>query len=70
MEKNQIIFYSTGCPKCNILKKKLQEKNISYELNTNVEEMLSLGISEVPVLSINGKLMDFKTAIEWIKQFN
>ena len=25
-----IILYSTGCPKCKILKKKLEDKNIDY----------------------------------------
>lgn len=34
MEK--IILYTNHCPRCTILEKKLQEKNISYETFTDV----------------------------------
>lgn len=63
-----IILYSTGCPKCNILKKKLTEKSIPYIENNNVEEMTSLGIDYVPVLRVNGKMLQFKEANDWINQ--
>lgn len=63
-----IILYSTGCPKCNILKKKLAEKSIPYIENNNVEEMTSLGIDYIPVLLVNGKMMQFKEANDWINQ--
>lgn len=60
-----VVLYSTGCPKCNILKKKLTEKNISYTENQNVEEMIALNINEVPVLSVDGELMNFGNAVKW-----
>lgn len=63
-----IILYSTGCPKCNILKKKLAEKSIPYIENNNVEEMTSLGIDYIPVLLVNGKMLQFKEANDWINQ--
>ncbi len=63
---DSVILYSTHCPKCMVLKKKLAEKGISYTENTSVEEMLSLGINEVPVLGVNGELMDFSAAIAWL----
>ena len=63
-----IILYSTGCPRCNVLKKKLDDKNISYSENTNIETMTSLGIEQVPVLSVDGDLMDFSQANIWINQ--
>lgn len=61
-----IILYSTGCPKCNILKRKLADKNIEYVEKNDVDEMLSLGIEQVPVLSLNGELLTFVEANEWI----
>lgn len=64
----KIIFYSTNCPKCKILKSKLDSLGLSYETNTNIEEMLSLGIQSAPALSINGVLLDFGRAIKWIKE--
>ena len=62
-----IKFYTTHCPRCSVIEKKLKEKNIQYEEITDVEEMLKLGISSVPVLGIDDKLLDFGTAITWLR---
>ena len=64
----EIILYTNHCPRCNVLKKKLEQKNIEYSEVTSVDDMLSLGIKAVPILSINGELMDFTKAIQWINQ--
>lgn len=66
--KNEIIFYTTGCPKCQVLKKKLDDRKIIYILNSSVDEMLKLGITQVPVLSIDGQLKNFKESIEWVNK--
>ena len=63
---NNVILYSTGCPKCSVLKKKLDEKGISYMEISDTSLMLSLGIEEVPVLSIDDRLVEFADAIRWI----
>lgn len=63
-----IVLYSTGCPKCEVLKKKLAEKDIPYTENNSVDEMLALGITQVPVLGNNGTIMDFKQAVEWVNK--
>ena len=62
----EIILYSTNCPRCMVLEKKLQNAGIQYELNTDVDEMLNLGLFEAPNLKINGVLYNFKEAINWI----
>lgn len=36
-----LVLYSTGCPKCGILKKKLDERGMQYQENTAVEEKLT-----------------------------
>lgn len=61
-----LVLYSTGCPKCGILKKKLDERGMQYQENTAVEEMLSLGITSAPVLCVDGQMMDFANAVKWI----
>lgn len=66
--KNEIIFYTTGCPKCQVLKKKLDDRKIIYILNSSVDEMLKLGITQVPMLSIDGQLKNFKESIEWVNK--
>lgn len=60
------ILYSTGCPKCNVLKKKLAEKNIDFEENNSVEDMLLLSIVQVPMLQVEGKIMNYKESVEWV----
>lgn len=62
----QITLYSTGCPRCEVLKKKLSEKSVDYTEVTSVDDMLAIGIKEVPVLLVDGGLMSFKEAIDWV----
>ena len=64
----EIILYSTNCPKCKILEKKLTEKNIKFTKNNNVIEMSELGIDQVPVLSIDGEMLSFVEANKWINE--
>lgn len=61
------VLYSTGCPKCKILKKKLDEKGIEYNEVNDVGAMLELNIDAVPVLIDGNNHMDFKEALEWVK---
>lgn len=64
----EIILYSTGCPKCNVLKKKLAAKGITYTENNNTEQMVALGIDTVPILNVNGKLLNFQEAAAWVNE--
>ena len=64
----EIILYSTNCPKCKILEEKLTEKNIKFTKNNNVIEMSELGIDQVPVLSIDSKMLSFVEANKWINE--
>lgn len=61
-----VILYSTNCPKCSVLKKKLADSGVEYTENNNVNDMLELGIVQVPVLSVNGNLFDFGQAVKWL----
>lgn len=68
MEK--VILYEHGCPKCKILKMKLDQKGIQYEDVTDVEIMKSKGFKEAPKLEVDGVVMDFKKAVDWVKEQN
>jgi len=63
---NKIILYSTNCPKCNILEKKLSSANIDFSIETDVEIMQSKGFMSAPMLEVDGKALDFKKAVDWI----
>ena len=62
----EVIFYTTHCPQCSILAKKLEQKNIQYTTVDDVETMKELGITSVPVLSIGGVLMNFRNAVDFV----
>lgn len=62
-----ITLYSTGCPKCTVLKQKLHQANIEYIENHNVNELLAKGIQEVPVIKLeNGSFLSFAEAVKMI----
>jgi hypothetical protein len=47
---------------------KLQQKNITYEEVNDVEEMTKKGFKEAPKLEVDEVVMDFKQAVDWIKE--
>ena len=61
-----VILYEHGCPRCKVLKAKLDQKDIQYQNITDVEVMKAKGFAEAPKLEVDGKIMDFKEAVEWI----
>lgn len=63
-------LYSTHCPKCMVLEKKLQQKNISFEEINDVAVMEEKGFMQVPMLEVDGKVMDFMQANDWIKKLD
>ena len=65
----KIIFYTTNCPRCQVLKKKLDNLGIDYELNNDIEEMMLWGIQTVPRLRIEKQLLDFSQAVKWLKEY-
>ena len=69
MIDTKVILFSTGCPKCMILSKKLDMAGVPYEVNTDVQELIDMGIMSVPVLKVEDDYLDFMTAIAWVNDF-
>ncbi len=64
-----ITIYSTPtCPRCKVLKTKLAQKGIEYEECMDENKMQELGILSVPVVAVDGKLLDFSEAIKYINE--
>ena len=66
----KIVLFSTKCPRCNVLEKKLQQKNIAYEEVNDVDIIEGKGYLSVPVLEVDGTSMDFKAANDWINSLD
>ena len=60
-----IVMYSNGCPQCEILKKKLDDKKVKYIKTDNFEKIIQAGFRSVPVLEVDGKMLDFRKAVEF-----
>ena len=63
----KVTLYSTRCPQCKILGKKLAIKGIDYVEIEDRAVMENLGITAVPMISVDGgALMTFKESIDWL----
>ena len=61
-----VILWSTHCPRCKVLETKLKQKNINYVENTDVEQMKSKGFLEAHQLEVGETVMNFTEAVKWI----
>lgn len=61
-----ITFYTTNCPKCFMLKKKLDDKNLSYNVCEDTNIMLQKGITNAPAIEVDEKVYNFKEAVNFI----
>jgi len=63
-----VTLYSTGCPKCQVLTKKLEKANIQFNICKDTNIMKEKNINSVPVLEVDGTLYGFKDAAELINR--
>lgn len=64
----KVILYEHGCPRCKVLKMKLDQKGIEYETVNDVEVMKAKGFNEAPKLEVGDVVYGFKEAVDWIKE--
>ena len=63
----KVILYEHGCPRCKVLKSKLDQSGITYETVNDVEAMKAKGFDEAPKLEVDNVVYGFKEAVEWLK---
>ena len=61
----EVLLYTTHCPKCKVLEKKLELAKVEYTQSENIQEMLQLGFKSAPVLKVDGEIYLFKEACLW-----
>lgn len=66
--QNITVYSLPNCPRCMVLKTKLNQKEISYNLVSDEKILEEKGITLVPVMTVDGELMNFTEAIAWIKE--
>lgn len=66
--QEEVILYTTHCPKCRVVEMKLKQKGVNYEECDDVDKMLSLGLTSAPCLQVGDILLDFVEAVEYINK--
>lgn len=66
----KIILYSTGCPRCDILEKKLAAAGIDCDIVNDTAIMAAKGYFYLPILEINDIAYEFGDAVKWIKEYS
>lgn len=61
-----IKLYSLGCPRCEVLKEKLKQASINFDVVDDMNILVSMGFNEVPILEVDGKILNFREAIDWV----
>ena len=63
-----ITLFTIDCPKCKILEKKLSQANVEYEVCKDRETIASKGFDLMPVLDVDGQIMNFGEAVKWVNE--
>lgn len=64
-----VVYTQKGCTKCMVLKKKLEDYNFQYVESEDIDILINNGFSSTPVLEVDGHMMDFSEAIQWINSY-
>lgn len=62
----EIILYSNGCPKCKVLKSKLESKKIEFTETDDFSKLKDQGLQSLPIMEIDGEILTFVEANNWI----
>ena len=60
------VYSQDGCPKCKVLKMKLDQKGLSYNECKDVELMMALGFMALPVMAVDEQVMPFEAAVKYV----
>lgn len=64
-----VVLYTNHCPKCGIVRAKLEAKKIEFCLVDDITVLISKGFDNMPVLEVDGVVMTNMLDInEWINK--
>ena len=69
---DNVILYSTNCPKCKILETKLNQKKIDFCIKNSEDDLNELfeeGFREMPVLEVDNKKYTFGAAVKLVNNY-
>lgn len=64
-----ITVYTTNhCPQCQLLKSRLTQLGIAFDVFDDENKMQEMGISSVPVLDVDGTKMNLREALVYLNE--
>ena len=64
----QITLYTNRCPCCEVLEAALKAASLDFEAVIDTGQMLSMGMTHLPMLSVDGTMMNYPAALSWLKE--
>lgn len=65
-------MYGNGCFKCNMLENRLKEASIKFDKISDMDKIIEIAthnsLQEMPILSVDDKIMGYNNAIEWLTE--
>lgn len=68
--ESRIILYSTDCTRCKIIKHILDAHDVPYTEITDKQVMINKDFDSVPVMEVDGKIMDYSGILTWLQDNN
>lgn len=64
-----VTLFTTHCPKCKVIEKKLAQKNIEYKMVEDINIMKEKGFKSLPMLEVDGQVFNFIEANKWVTNY-
>ena len=63
------LYTKNNCPLCNVIKVKMAQTNLQYEVSMDEDRMEELHLDRLPVLELDdGTLLEFKQILNYIEE--
>ena len=69
-EQHIILYSSSECTRCTLVKQMLNHHNVKHEeVTDNKQLMIDMGFESVPVVEVDGKIIDeYGCILDWLRQ--
>ena len=62
------VYTKEGCPKCRVLKMKLEKKGIEYQECHDLDKVEQMGFMSLPVLVVDDEKYPFEKAVKYVNE--
>ena len=63
-----MVYTHETCPRCKVLKKKLELSGLEFEECMDIDKMLAMGMKSSPMMEVDGQLLTFEEAIKYVNE--